>query len=78
MTDKQLEKLINKAYEGNGMMHNAVSTLALEAKKYTDVEIYGTWVDSDGPVLGFNDLDYQGFLVPCVIPPKEFFTELKN
>lgn len=78
MTDKKLEKLINKAYEGNRMMYEAVSTLALEAKKYTDVEIYGTSVNSDGPVLGFDDLDYQGFLVPYVIPPKEFFYRAKK
>lgn len=78
MTDKQLEKLISKAYKGSGILNEAVSVLAKEAQKYTDVDIYGTWVDGDGPVLGFDELDGKGLRAPCVIPPEVFFDKAKK
>lgn len=78
MTDKEIEKLIAKAYKGTEILDDAISALAKEAQNYTNVDIYGTWVDGDGPVLGFDGLDWQGLSMPYVIPPKVFFDKAKK
>ena len=59
-------------------MNNSVSEIAKIAQQYTDIELYGTWVDSDGPVIGWIDKDWQNLDVPSVIPPERFFREVSK
>ena len=78
MIPKKIEELVDKAHKASNDLKNSVSEIAKIAQQYTDIELYGTWVDSDGPVIGWTDKDWQKFDVPSVIPPEAFFREISK
>lgn len=78
MIPKKIEKLIDKAYKASNDLQNKVSLIAKIAQQYTDTELYGTWVDGDGPVIGWTDTDWQNFDIPSVISPRDFFERVSK
>lgn len=73
MNDK-IKALLKEAYRGEGIMSAALSKIAIEAQKYTDIELHGDYVAGDGAVLSWDDEEYNHNLIPV----ETFFDEVKK
>ena len=70
--DNKIRALLEKVYHAEGIMNVALSQIAIEAQRYTDIELHGDIIAGDGAILSWDDKSYNH----NVIPVNDFFEEV--
>ena len=70
--DNKIRALLERVYHAESIMNTALSQIAVEAQRYTDIELHGDFVAGDGAILSWDDESYNH----NVIPVDDFFEEV--
>ena len=70
--DDKIRALLERVYYAESIMNIALSEIAVEAQRYTGIELHGDYVAGDGAILSWDDESYNH----NVIPVEDFFEEV--
>jgi len=70
--DNKIRALLERVYHAEGIMNIALPQIAVEAQRYTDIELHGDFVAGDGAILSWDDESYNH----NVIPVNDFFEKV--
>ena len=70
--DNKIRALLERVYNAENVMNVALSQIAVEAQRYTDIELHGDYITGDGAIISWDDERYNH----NVIPVNDFFEEV--